>query len=378
MRNGLLPKILITARDPSTASAMQVLAREFIKDNQVELILASQQPATDILLTDLKFSRHIKVPSFLNDEELIEYAKKLSENIQPDVVIAGISGPDSGIDEAILAVSRRSNDSPYAVQCYWGDINEAFGAKAQTYIVIDDYAEKVTRQRIGKTCITIGSLKYQDYHKLNPVSLRKSFRKKYASQEELLIGLFTQPMEEGIGYYESIRLFAEVYSDCEELYQVILRTHPKQTEDQIQHIKNIFSELELQYIDATSESFEETLCGLDLAVSGFSTCGYDLQHLIFASEAPLGIPVYLFYNAALVNWYQNYSGLSSIPMSDNDLAVVANHPDILKSLINRKTLFERQQKTWEKVKEFFPNSNISGKMFTDIVMSNLKRENNLC
>ena len=87
MGKGVQPRILISARDPSTAGAMKILAEEFLNSGQTELTLATQFPATEALSETFRSIQHISVPKSEDDDELIYHALNLLNKVQPDIVL---------------------------------------------------------------------------------------------------------------------------------------------------------------------------------------------------------------------------------------------------------------------------------------------------
>ena len=104
------PSLLITARDPSSAYAVNVLLEENANDDRFNIHLLVQHPAFNILK---KFANTgVKVTEFIqckNDETLLHSAKRIIEQINPDIVLVGISGPGYGVDEAVLTVVQKKS-----------------------------------------------------------------------------------------------------------------------------------------------------------------------------------------------------------------------------------------------------------------------------
>jgi len=372
------PRVLISARDPSTAGAVKILVEEFLNNGQVELILATQFPATQSLSKIFKSIKHISVPDLSDDDELINYARKLLDEIQPDIVITGISGPGYGIDEVLLATCARDDASPYAVQSYWGDINEAFGARAQVYLVIDDFAAKLTSQKTGKPTEVIGSMTYRDYNQFDTEQIRADFREEFIGNFDLLIGLIGQPIEASNSYDITLKAFADALGEQHLDIGIVYRPHPKETFEQRERTRDIFSKQGVTLYEGENFELETLLCGMDLVVSAFSTCGYDLQQLLLVSEKPLAVPVYLMFEEKLTRWFKEFTGLENIPMSDRGLAIVIESKSELAGIFDLESVRSKKLECWKSVREFFPESSNGAKVAVELILNNYKTKQKLC
>ena len=94
------------------------------------------------------------------------------------------------------------------------------------------------------------------------------------------------------------------------------------------------SPMELRFVKKADLDPLDLLVATDLAVSLFSTVGYDLQNLLVHSSSPFSIPMYLFHNPDCRKWFKHYCHLDTIPMTENDMALVVDSPDKLSQMVN--------------------------------------------
>lgn len=376
---GLTPRILLTARDPATGRAMKMLSSALVGHTSAEVVVASQAPSTEILceLTGVTH-KHISVPVFSSDKDLMTYVEHLLREVAPDIVVTGVSGPDYGIDEAVLALSPRNQFSPYAIQSYWGDVNDSFEKHAQTYLVLDDYAADLTVRRTGRKTEIIGSINHIGYGGLDTVGLRREFRLQCNSRADLLIGYFGQPFEKGLGYYQTMERFFSSVTDYTPEAHIIWRPHPKESKYQNEIILKLLQEYSISYQLGDRYSLESMLCGVDLVVSAFSTCGYDLQQLLRVSNEPLALPVYLMYESRLKKWFVEYTGLESLPMSQNGMAVVVESQKDLRGLLNAKEIRRKKNECWQQIKSIFPDNSNNILRVVELLMKNYQKESYQC
>jgi len=144
-------RLLISARDPGAANNLAPIARLAQASSTLTLHLVAAEPAARI------FAEHGLEPEKISapDDTLPALAARLLEQHQPDAVLVGLSGPGRGIDEALLAAARGRVPS-WALQDFWGDVNNGFGAYADTYLVRDDTAARITRTRAPVNTLVSG------------------------------------------------------------------------------------------------------------------------------------------------------------------------------------------------------------------------------
>lgn len=352
-------KLLVSARDPATAEAVKILIKSILNDGCFDLQIVAQEPAYSSLLVmeeQIEDRLHF-YPHHGNVTYLIESSKEFVERISPDIIMTGISGPDAGIDEAILTIASQSKFSPYALQSYWGDVNKFLPALAQTYLVLDDFAAKKTAEITGKRTVVVGSLKHEGYENLNPIELRKLYRNKIKKENnQLLIGFLGQPLEGVNGYAETVSMFSETVKMMQPDSTIIYRPHPKESHSLKQWTIHQFNGMRTSLlISDTTDKIEPFLSGVDVVASAFSTCGYDLQQILRFSSQPLGVPIYLMMNSELKSWYQSFTNLDSIPMTANGMAVVVYSKDDLKDFLRATTINQQRKLCWKSVKKGFPS-----------------------
>jgi hypothetical protein len=371
------PRILLTARDPSSAEAMRILRRAMLQDRRLEVCIATQEPAYRILNDDSVIpNNNLFIPTSSNRVELVNFASKLIADFSPDIVLTGISGPDFGIDEAVLSVAPQRKFSPYALQSYWGDMNVALQANPKTYLVIDDFAARLTETRTQERVVVVGSLKHSSYGLIDTLSSRRVFRDRIGVDgETCVVGLFGQPFGIDHPYRRTIEAFAEVVGRSAPVgTKFIYRPHPKEISEQTEWTTNLFSRYKLNFQLNEDNTLEHALCGCDYIVSAFSTCGYDLQQLLRNSNAPLGSPVYLMFERDLVSWFKQYTKLTKIPMSDRGMAIVVSNASSLPFLFESYAVQRNRQTCWENIVRHFPKNCGSPTKIIDMLLANFRED----
>lgn len=361
-------KLLITARDPATAGAIRPLIDSISSDSRFQAEIVAENPAFKLLLPNAE-ERNIPIslfPQCLNKQEMVAYCRELISGKKPDAVLTGISGPDVGVDEGVLTALGEFSVPSYSIQSYWGDINETLTGRPQTIFVIDDYAAKVTRKRCQAEIVITGALKYADFGKKDPLTIRKQFSDAVVrTPDEKLLGFFGQPLSAIKGYYKTIEKLARIINEIEIKCRIVYRPHPKETEKNRCEILSLFQANGLRVILDENEDVLPALCGVDIVISAFSTCGYDAIYLNRLSPQPLNTTLFLTFDQQLSYWYKEYTKLLRIPMASEGIVTDVSRGDELENAINRGLDSQYQKKVWKKIKKGLSPSKQSVKILLE-------------
>ncbi len=116
--------------------------------------------------------------------------------------------------------------------------------------------------------------------------------------------------------------------------KIIYKPHPKESNESVKWVRNFLAVNGVEICQKADFGPLDLLVATDLAVSLFSTVGYDLQNLLVHSSSPFSIPIYLFHNPDCRKWFKHYCKLDTIPMTENDMALVVDSPDKLFQMVN--------------------------------------------
>ncbi len=349
------PTILLTARDPATAYAFKTLISSALEDGRFEIQVIAQSPAYEVFSN--VFSDQLKVleqfTPVASQKEMTAQARDIYQRLNPDIVLTGISGPDIGVDEAMLCAATSNSAGPYALQSYWGDLNESLNGRPGTVFVLDAYAANLTKQRVTVNTLVVGSIKHEGYEYLDIDQLQSNFRNAVdVGGTNLVLTFCGQPLQEVRGYYETIEKFSDALGDMLNSDAIVVyRPHPKEPSRMRDWTKQKLGAVKARFLVNEESSIEEVLAGSDIVVSAFSTCGYDLQQLIRVSKKPLAVPLYLMFNPELASWYKQYTGLESIPMCTGSMAIDVRNYDELPASLARVQKAEIRQHCFEEVHE---------------------------
>jgi hypothetical protein len=270
-------------------------------------------------------------------------------------VVVGLSGPDSGIDEALVAVSSGKVPT-VALQDFWGDLNRGFGAVADVFVVLDQMARRLTLARGVDGVEPCGSVKYTRYTALDIPALRRQGRQALlAGDATRLVGLYGQPLWHWPGYTDMLLRFVDSLSRHWPGAVLAYRPHPAERDSRWPEIETRAVGSGLVVKSATSLSIEASLAAADLVVSSFSSVGQDALMLSRASPEPLGAVLYLLHDKAVWQAYRDYTALDGLPPAEAGLARQALENEQLDSILLELTPKEARQALWRQIRRSLPD-----------------------
>lgn len=131
--------VLLGCRDAGSAYNLVEAVKFHRYKPRFDIQIFCQSPAYEIFKREGLDPIHVE-PA-VNDRAL-SLARKIIQQVKPDAILTGVSGPDIGIDEALIASSQ--HDNTYVFQDFWGYINRSSKHYAKHYFVIDKEAKRLT------------------------------------------------------------------------------------------------------------------------------------------------------------------------------------------------------------------------------------------
>ncbi|MFT5294050.1 MAG: hypothetical protein ACI9YH_000056 [Colwellia sp.] len=325
--------IVITARDPATALSFSHILEQYKKLKAKNITLITQEPASSIIKQNFNFEESSITHIIVIQQNAVQILSKLHEEKKIDVMLIGISGPDSGIDELALTFAKKHNIRNYALQSFWGDFNQDCKVIPENIFTLDIQATKINKQRFPNTKnVEIGSLKHSNYHQLAPEKIRAITRAKFkVLQKEVIVGFYGQPLQEISGYFETIRSLVDQLSHWSKPFKLLYRAHPKESENLTLKtqllFKQVFGDNVIQDIDP---DINNGLAACDLVTSAFSTCCIDAVFLNLTAEKAINSSIYLWFNDDLIAWWQKYSQMKIMPLTNKGQSIFSvNNADSL-------------------------------------------------
>ena len=287
------------------------------------------------------------------------------DDFMPHLLLTGVSSSiDYGIDEIALKIASMykingCRINTFSIQSYWGDLNFNLNTVAETIFVLDDFAKSITSERCKKCNIVIsGSLQREKYKNMGVSSKEYALGlNKYKNKK--IIGFFGQPLWEYDWYRKTIEIFMNELTKLRTPYVVLYKPHPKETIDSIKWTESTIKYTHNDFILVSENDILDVLPMTDLVVSLFSTAGYDLQNLLIHSSEPFSVPLYLFYEKECRQWFEKYCQLRDIPMSNDDMALVAKKASDISKMIHIGLDIDFKSHCQKKIKKNFRSSSES-------------------
>lgn len=317
-------RLLISARDPGAAFHLIEIARYARAMPGIEVFPVAASPALDIFQRAglpvrpfVSGTTAIPPASEERDAILREAAAVMAE-ASPDAILVGLSSPDCGVDEALLA--RAKGVPTYALQDYWGDVNSGFGVLADTYFVIDQTAAAITRRRAGAKpqIVVCGSPRHASQGQTwRSVLASAQGRQPAAAPSIVFLG---QPLWHLEGYARTLVKTAAALPAISSAAQFRYRPHPKESESERARAVHVLSAAGSVPTLDDEPLVEKSLLAADLCCTCFSSCALDFAFLNRASSAPLGGMLLMLFEPDVRQYYLDFTGLHDVPLTPMGLA----------------------------------------------------------
>lgn len=267
------PTLLMSARDPNAAHQLAALhsfnANALMFDVRVYACGAASRLLKDY---GIPFESGLETTARRSDDPcanpLLDWARYVFEKEKPDAVLAGLSGPEAGIDEALLAVATVKT---FAVQDFWGDVNQCLGVPADTYFVSDRLAQRLTEEKGVARAKVTGQPKYARLNNFNAWSACERLRNRLPWPDDVPMVLFAgQPLWSFRAYEAMVREFFEAIASLNLGNALIYRPHPKENAENRSRVAELARACGVGFIPGEPIPTKDLVAAADVVASGFS------------------------------------------------------------------------------------------------------------
>jgi hypothetical protein len=347
-------RLLVSARDPGAAFHLCEVVRYARDVGGIEVTLVAATPAL-IIFERAGFDVRHSIANSTADpmggagRALIAEAERLLIDLKPDALLVGLSGPDCGIDEALIACA---NGIPtYALQDFWGDVNPGFGKTPGTYFVLDEEAAALTRARVNAKIIVTGSARHNATVRLDHAQLRSRTRALWGVPEaEPVLAYFGQPLWHLTGYGTTLAKTAAAFSRIRPGANIRYRPHPKEGAPERARALDFLAASGVAVAADTSSSAEGSLCASDLCCTCFSSCGLDHVYLNRSASAPLGGMLFLLFEPDVQRYYLEFSRLDDLPLSRMGLTRTVRQHEALDDAVREALNDQWRTHVWQRAR----------------------------
>lgn len=366
-------RLLISARDPGAAHSIEPVIRTAQTDDRFVVTVFADGMASDIFsaggIEFLPGNVSIAPKDDLTARTgLAAAGEAIIEQVSPDAVLAGSSGPDAGLDEALLCAAAAKPATTFLLQDYWGDINPAVRDQINLCFVIDQRAADLTGRLHNTPCCISGPPRYADFAGMKIARMREGARERLrATPMQTVAGIFGQPFLPRDAWVRSCMSFIETLNQIEPNAITFYKPHPKEDPAGTQIILDRAAEHGKKVERADEEDTLGLLASCDVAASGFSNCGYDLAWLTRYAPAPLGVMIFLMTEFTIRDSWQEFTGLKSNPVADQGLALVADDEAGLNTAITTALQPEFRVEAQKRARHILPDAADSSTIILDSI-----------
>ena len=253
--------------------------------------------------------------------DLAIWAESLLDREQPDLILTGLSGPEAGMDEALLVVATVPT---FAIQDFWGDVNATLGRPAGTYFVGDEFARRMTIERGAARAIVTGQPEYELSVPVNPEACARKIRRHLTlDATEPLVAFMGQPLWDFSGYAETVEMFIAACTEIATIRRIVYRPHPKETEDAFGTVTHFAERHGIRLDLDRGDSPTELTAAADILTTAFSMSGQDKIMTNLMADVPRGAVIFMMH-PELRQVFQGLTGLEQHPLVDMRLAAFAD------------------------------------------------------
>ena len=348
----------MSARDPNGAQQIASVTKRALELEWFDLRIFADEPGFAILAAQGLPVREVRAPAVAsaadaNAAALLATAGAIFAEIVPDAVLVGLSGPDAGIDEALLAACDTART--YAIQDFWGDVNKVLGRPAGLYFVTDEEAARWTRALHDVSAEVTGQPKYSDLEKAEIPRLAARHRETLdVPGDTALVGFFGQPLWHLDGYRQSLAALARSVAALERPARLLFRPHPKEEALRLSETRRILDSASVDYVVDTVEGIDAVLAACDVVCTAYSSCGYDTIAMARVAARPLGVVVYIM-PPDLRDAYRKATGLRDLPPVRDGTALLADDLADVTALLRKALLPRTRHATWTRIQERVPD-----------------------
>lgn len=334
--------IIMTARDAGAGEHIIALA-ERLRASGRKIVLLLQRPAADI--ARLRNIPHVLIEACRSDDRSSFDQQKYADFVKkcaPPVVVCGLSAfHETGIDEVLMLTAREAGIPSVAMQDFWGDVKEIEGQGADHYLVLDDIAADLTHRRVTAGVCIVGSPKHAHYAALDYHGERRAYRSRHGLDEYMrVVGFFGQDLMHLQGYRQMLGALADTLGALDAA-TLIYRPHPRESDASIARTLAYFREREVSVGLSEAGDVTHALCGVDVAMSCFSSVGLDAAYMMRVTGHGPAI-LYADYPEDVRAFWKQSSRMDGLPPVEQGYAFHVEREEELLSVL-RQSCYEQEQ-----------------------------------
>jgi hypothetical protein len=359
-------KILLSARDPGAAHQISIIGKMLASDKRYNIFAITSDATLEIFKNN---GLPVKCVNILSTAKrsgtevdiLMQEATSIINDFSPDAILVGLSGPDSGIDEALVKCA--GSCPTYAFQDYWGDVNYGFGSLPGTYLVIDEEAKRLTLKKVNARVFVVGRP-----YKFDFVDNENDGTSAINSENNVLM-FAGQPLWHLDGYGRTLIKFATAISESQTFNSFIYRPHPKEADYEYNKILELCRNLNIDVSIDKNGLLDRAILASGAIVSCYSSCGYDVCYANINSNKPLAGVVYLMFDDQIISYYEKHTHLTELPHSQSGVFMTVENSLEIAKTIEIASETQWREKAWSNAVNVFDDNDNATKYVCDLMYS---------
>lgn len=343
-----LQRLLLAARDAGSAGHVAAMAANFAS-HEIESLIVAEGVAHSYL--ESRSVPHMTSDSWLSgikpgdrSMDIVAAACEKLAQFGACAVVCGRSPvQEEGIDRIAISAARMWKIPSFVIQDFWGDVwPEDY--RPDHYLVIDELAAHLTRNKTFADVHVIGSPKHAHYEYIDFHSLRRTGRAFLElGADASLVGFFGQDLLWVPGYRQVLRDIGETVKHMHGV-ELFYKPHPRETPTSQLQSMAILEESGVHPIIVPNFTVEEAIASADVVLSCFSTVALDAAFMMRCdTEANVSI-VCSDYPGDVSSCWRPATGLDEFPLVSKNLALSASDRSSLEDALRVGLLPEEKMR----------------------------------
>ena len=381
MKNDKSQRLVLSARDVGSAGHIAALAAGAAMHGMSSLIVA--EGAAQAYLETRRIP-YITADVWLSATgtpdkpiDVIALAREKLTQADANAVVCGRSSPQgNGIDRTVITAARLLDIPSFVIQDFWGDVWEE-ECRPDHYLVADEQAARLTRQRTAADVHVIGSPKHAQSMHIDFQYLREKGRATLGlASETPTIGYFGQDLLSLPGYRQVLLDIGETIRQMNGI-ALFYKPHPRETQASHSQTLALLHESGARPVVAQDITVEAAIASADVVLSCFSTVGLDAAYMMRAHSAPNVSIVCSDYPEDVSNFWRPATGLSMFPLVSDGIALPARNRSSLEYALRIGLTPAEQQRQATACQSILSNPNMSIDRAYDLITRSITNSNTL-
>jgi hypothetical protein len=375
--SGKLQRLIFSTRDVGSAGHVAALAADAGMYGMDSLIIAEGAAQDYLEARKVPYlAADVWLPVTSKPDFIALASDKLTESNASAVVCGRSSSQDSSIDQIVITAARLLNIPSFVIQDFWGDVWDE-DCCPDHYLVIDEQAACLTRQRTAADVYVIGSPKHAQYMHFDFNYLREHGRATLGLASEIpVIGYFGQDLLRLPGYRQVLLDIGATISKIGRI-SLFYKPHPRETQASYSQTLALLHESGTFPVVAQEITVEAAIASADVVLSCFSTVSLDAAYMMRSHKAPNVSIVCADYPDDISSFWRPATGLAIFPLVTDGIALPAKNRSSLEHALRIGLTSTEQQRQANACQSILSDPKISINRAYDLIIRSITNRDTL-